>query len=401
MGVEILAVQGIGEVVAGDDLVELIASYAPPLRDGDVLVVTSKIVSKAEGRVVDLDREAAIDAETVRVVARRGNTRIVTTRHGFVMAAAGVDASNVEKGRAVLLPLDSDASARRLRDGIRDRLGVDIGVIISDTFGRPWRVGVTDVAVGVAGLAALDDLRGTVDSYGNDLQVTVTCIADEIAAAADLVKGKLSAVPIAIVRGLSVVRSEISSGIGDVVRSADDDMFSLGTRDVLPARVDALSFGTGMVSIAAVARAISAASYAASPVDSFAPASSPGTSTTISHAATSPASFPDMSLPEVPIGIEFLVVEPLDVKGSIDELLGSLAASAALFVIPWLPQSPRPSSMRQLLAAGAAIENVLVGLAIEQLASRWILPENPLVPAVFGLDDDARPLGVITIGQPA
>ena len=205
MTLEILAVQGIPEVLPGDDLAALIAAHAPDLRDGDVIVVTSKIVSKAEGQQLDVEREAAIDAETVRVVARRADTRIVQTRHGFVMAAAGVDASNVTKGSVVVLPVDSDASARRIREGVRERLGVNVGVVVSDTFGRPWRVGVTDVAIGVAGITPLDDLRGTVDPYGNELQVTLTCTVDEIAAAADLVKGKLNGVPAAIVRGLAVV----------------------------------------------------------------------------------------------------------------------------------------------------------------------------------------------------
>jgi coenzyme F420-0:L-glutamate ligase/coenzyme F420-1:gamma-L-glutamate ligase len=321
VSLEILAVSGIGEVVAGDDLAALIALHAPPLVDGDVLVVTSKIVSKAEGRVVATDREAAITSETVRVVATRGATRIVETAHGFVMAAAGVDASNVRQGLVVLLPVDSDASAARLRDGLFSLLGVSVGVVVSDTFGRPWRVGVTDIAVGVAGFSALHDLRGQVDSYGNDLQMTVTCVADEIAAAGDLVKGKLSGVPVAIVRGLSVVQDGISGGIRDVVRGADDDMFSLGTRDVLPARVDASSFGVGAVSSAAVARAIAGASVAAAP--------------------------------GLSLDIEFLVVETL--PPSVGSLFGAVAASASVLIVPWLRHpSARTPSPRELLAVGAA-----------------------------------------------
>jgi coenzyme F420-0:L-glutamate ligase/coenzyme F420-1:gamma-L-glutamate ligase len=368
VSLEILAIQGIGEVDSGDDLVELIAAHAPPLVDGDVLVVTSKIVSKSEGRVIDTDREAAIGSETVRVVARRGDTQIVQTAHGFVMAAAGVDVSNVQKGRVVLLPVDSDASAERLRSGISTRLGVSVGVVVSDTFGRPWRVGVTDVAVGVAGFDALDDLRGQVDGYGNDLQMTVTCRADEIAAAADLVKGKLSGVPVAIVRGLSVVRPGTSEGIRAVVRSADDDMFSLGTRDVLPARVDAIGFGSGPVARTAVARAIASAEFAAAP--------------------------------GISLGLEFLVVDSAPVETA--EFFGPLAASAPVLVVPWLRRpadSARAPSPRELLAAGAAIENVLVGLAIEQLASCWVLPEFHVPVVTFGLDEDAWPIGVIAVGS--
>lgn len=172
---EVWSLPGIPEVRPGDDLVELIlAAAAAPggrgLVDGDVLVVTSKIVSKAEGRIVQADdREAAIDAETVRVVARRGAARIVESRHGFVMAAAGVDASNTPKGTVLLLPEDPDAAARQVRDGVRKALGLTVGVVVTDTFGRPWREGQTDVAIGAAGVRVLDDLRGSFDMYGNPL----------------------------------------------------------------------------------------------------------------------------------------------------------------------------------------------------------------------------------------
>jgi coenzyme F420-0:L-glutamate ligase/coenzyme F420-1:gamma-L-glutamate ligase len=370
VNLEILAVQGIGEVTDGADLVSLIAAHAPPLLDGDVLVVTSKIVSKSEGRVVDLDRSAAIAGETVRVVATRGDTQIVQTRHGFVMAAAGVDASNVEKGRVVLLPLDADASAERLRQGFLDRFGLAIGVVISDTFGRPWRVGVTDVAVGVAGFAALEDFRGSTDSYGNDLQMTVTCVADEIASAGELVKGKLSGIPVAVVRGLSVVRPGASTGIREIVRGADDDMFSLGSRDVLPARVDATSFGSAPVPPAALRRALTAAGLA--------------------------------SVPGPPITLEFLV--PHGVPAFIGELYGPLAASAPIIVVPWLRHpslwsgGPIPP---EFMAAGAAIENVLVALAVEQLASRWMLAAHHVDAVTYGLGADAWPIGIIAVGSPA
>ena len=187
----------------GDDLAKLIAVAEPGLVDGDVLLVTSKIVSKAEGRIVEAgDREAAIDAETVRVVARRGPLRIVENRQGLVMAAAGVDASNTPAGTVLLLPEDPDASARAIRDGLRDALGVDVGVVITDTFGRPWRTGLTDVAIGAAGVRVLDDLRGGTDAHGNPLSATVVATADELAAAGDLVKGKAAGLPVAVVRGL-------------------------------------------------------------------------------------------------------------------------------------------------------------------------------------------------------
>ena len=211
---QILPVTGIGRIEPGDDLVAIIGEAAPWLQDGDVVVVTSKIVSKAEGRLVEVPaegpereaaREAALQAETARVVARRGATRIVATHHGFVMAAAGIDASNVDRHRLVLLPKDPDASARAIRAGLAERYGRTVAVIISDTMGRPWRLGLTDVALGVAGLAPLRDHRGQVDPYGNELQLTITAVADELAAAADLVKGKLDGVPVAVVRGYSGV----------------------------------------------------------------------------------------------------------------------------------------------------------------------------------------------------
>jgi coenzyme F420-0:L-glutamate ligase/coenzyme F420-1:gamma-L-glutamate ligase len=185
---EIVPVAGIGEVRAGDDLAALAARHAPDLRDGDVLVVSSKIVSKAEGRLMEApDREAAIDVEAVRVVARRRGTRIVETRHGLVLAAAGVDASNTDPGTVLLLPVDPDASARALRTALRAGRGVDVAVVITDSLGRPWRQGVVDVAIGVAGLPPAEDLRGGMDRYGNLLEVTVVATAGEIAAAAELV----------------------------------------------------------------------------------------------------------------------------------------------------------------------------------------------------------------------
>ncbi|MBL1082230.1 coenzyme F420-0:L-glutamate ligase [Streptomyces actinomycinicus] len=200
------ALPGIPEVQPGDDLAKLIAAAEPGLADGDVLLVTSKIVSKAEGRIVRAaDREAAIDAETVRVVARRGTLRIVENRQGLVMAAAGVDASNTPAGTVLLLPEDPDASARAIRAGLRAALGVNVGVVVTDTFGRPWRAGLTDVAIGAAGVRVLDDLRGGTDAYGNPLSATVVATADELAAAGDLVKGKAAGRPVAVLRGLAHV----------------------------------------------------------------------------------------------------------------------------------------------------------------------------------------------------
>lgn len=230
-GIELIPIEGIPEVHAGDVLAELIAAAAPDLRAGDVLVVTQKIVSKAEGRMVAVDpddplsHKSVVEAESVRIVRRRGDLIISETAHGFVCANAGIDLSNVERGWAALLPLDSDRSARRIRDGLRAHAGVEVGVIISDTFGRPWRDGLTDVAIGCAGVAAVVDLRGTEDSLGRELQVTKVCVADEIASAAELVMGKSSGVPVAIVRGVDPTWLRESSVAAEVIRSPADDLF--------------------------------------------------------------------------------------------------------------------------------------------------------------------------------
>lgn len=231
MTIELIPVEGIGEVRPGDVLADLIAAAGEQLRDGDVLVVTQKVVSKAEGRLVEVDPDDPLShkdlvvQEAVRVVRRRGDLLITETQHGFVCANSGIDLSNVELGYAALLPVDSDRSARRIRDGLRGRLGVEVGVIVSDTFGRPWRKGLTDVAIGVAGVAAVVDLRGTVDAQGRELQVTEVCVADEIAGAAELVMGKASGVPVAIVRGVDPSWLREASVAAEVVRPPAEDLF--------------------------------------------------------------------------------------------------------------------------------------------------------------------------------
>jgi len=230
------ALPGIPEITAGADLVGLIADAAgDTLRDGDILVVTSKIVSKAEGRFVTADdREDAITAETVRLVASRTSdtghtTRIVENRLGIVAAAAGVDASNTPEGTVLLLPEDPDASARRLAAGLRGRLGIEVGVIISDTLGRAWREGQTDSAIGAAGIHVFEDLRGTTDAEGRPLVVTLPCVADELAAATDLVKGKAARLPVAIVRGRADLVGALDlPGARSIVRPPERDMFHRG-----------------------------------------------------------------------------------------------------------------------------------------------------------------------------
>lgn len=236
IGLQILPIGSIGEVAPGDDLVAMLAEaqasdVEPDLRNGDVVVVTQKVVSKAEAQLVPIDpndphsKTKIVEAESVRVLRRRDDLVIAETRHGFVCANAGVDLSNVEAGWAALLPEDPDRTARRLRDGLRARLGVDVALIISDTFGRPWRRGLTDVAIGCAGIRAVIDLRGSSDGLGRELQATEVCVVDEIAAATDLVMGKAKGVCAAVVRGVDpswLGRGDVRS---EVVRPPSEDLF--------------------------------------------------------------------------------------------------------------------------------------------------------------------------------
>ncbi len=230
----IWAVQGIPEIGPGDDLSRMIGdAVAGSLKNGDILAVTSKIVSKAEARFVKAaDREDAITAETVRVVATRGSTRIVENKLGLVLAAAGVDASNTPDGYVLLLPEDPDVSARALASALRQRFQIALGVIVTDTLGRPWREGQADAAIGSAGIWVLDDLRGTVDAGGRPLEATIGAIADQIASAADLVKGKSAGLPVAVIRGLGHVVGDLDlPGARTLVRSSEQDMFRLGTKE--------------------------------------------------------------------------------------------------------------------------------------------------------------------------
>lgn len=229
---EIIPVEGVPEVRPGDVLADLLVAASVVLEDGDVVVVTQKVVSKAEGRLVAVDhddrraRAAVVEGEAVRVLRRRGDLMITETRAGFVCANSGVDLSNVPDGYATLLPVDADRSARRIRDGLRARAGVEVAVVVSDTFGRPWRRGLTDVAIGCAGIAAVVDLRGTADAQGRELVVTEVAVADELAAAAELVMGKASGICAAVVRGVD--RSWMRDGgsvRSEIVRPPAEDLF--------------------------------------------------------------------------------------------------------------------------------------------------------------------------------
>ena len=269
-GISIHPVPGLPEFGPGDDLAAALAGASPWLADGDVVVVTSKVVSKVEGRLVRVepgqDREAArqraIEHETVRVVARRGPLAIVETRQGWVVAAAGIDASNVAQDALVLLPEDGDASATRLRTRLAELTGADVAVVVSDTFGRTWREGLTDVAVGSAGIQALVDHRGAVDAFGNRLETTRTAVVDELASAADLVKGKLGGVPVAVVRGLTVEVPDPDTGTRPLVRLPADDLFPYGARDLVGSREPGAELVPRAGELAAVAEAFRIASAA-------------------------------------------------------------------------------------------------------------------------------------------
>lgn len=235
------AVEGIPEIVAGDDLPAIITKAVDALEDGDIVVVTSKIVSKAEGRQLEADdREDAITAETVRVVATKehagGVTRIVENRLGLVLAAAGVDSSNTPHGTILLLPVDPDASARAICAALRLEKGMRVGVIISDTLGRAWRLGQTDIAIGAAGVRVLDDLRGSTDAGGRRLDATIIAVADELAGAADLVKGKSAGMPVAVIRGRGNLVGDLDEpGARSIIRPSEEDLFRLGADEAYAA----------------------------------------------------------------------------------------------------------------------------------------------------------------------
>jgi coenzyme F420-0:L-glutamate ligase/coenzyme F420-1:gamma-L-glutamate ligase len=405
--VTIFPVEGLPEITAGAELAGLIADAGPSLADGDILVITSKIVSKAEGRVVQVDREQAIDAESVRVVARRGPTRIVETRHGLVLAAAGVDASNTPPGTVVLLPEDPDGSARRLRKALMDRLGVRIGVLITDTLGRPWRAGQTDAAIGAAGVAPLRDYRGTPDTFGVALEVSVAAVADELAGAADLVKGKAAGIPVAVVRGLADLVTEADGpGAQALIRPAAEDMFRYGSADVLAARRTVRDFTGDPVDPAAVTRAVAAAITAPAPHHS-----TPWRFAVLESAAARTALLDDM-----------LAAWIADLRGdgfTEDQIArrvrrGEPLRRAPLLIVPCLhaeaahryPDDRRNAAEREmfLVAMGAAVQNLLVALAVEGLGSCWVSSTmfcRPVVTKALGLPPGWEPMGAVGVGHPA
>lgn len=418
--IEILPVPGLPEFRPGDDLVAALSAAAPWLRDGDVVVVTSKVLSKCEGRIVeapsdpearDVLRRKLIDGEAVRVLARKGRTLITENALGLIQAAAGVDGSNIGTSELALLPVDPDGSAARLRSGLRERLGVSVGIVITDTMGRAWRNGQTDAAIGAAGIPVLHGYAGAVDRHGNELLVTEVAVADEIAAAADLVKGKLTGIPVAVVRGLTLT-DDGSTG-RDLLRGGEDDLFWLGTAESIDLgrrqaqllRRSVRRFGPEPVEPGVVEDAIAEALTAPAP----------------HH--TRPVRFVWLQSAQRRIALLDQMKEQwradLRSDGTPDDSIerrvarGQILYEAPEVVIPFMvpdgahsyPDPVRTAAEHTMftVAAGAAIQGLLVALAVRGVGSCWIgstIFAPDLVRAELDLPPDWEPLGAIAIGHP-
>ncbi|MEE6166805.1 MULTISPECIES: coenzyme F420-0:L-glutamate ligase [unclassified Mycolicibacterium] len=418
--VEILPVPGLPEFRPGDDLAGAIATAAPWLRDGDVLVVTSKVVSKCEGRIVDAPadpderdtlRRKLIDSEAVRVLARKGRTLITENAIGLIQAAAGVDGSNVGSTELALLPVDPDGSAAALRDALRDRLGVTVAVVITDTMGRAWRNGQTDFAIGASGLTVLHGYAGAMDRHGNELVVTEVAVADEIAAAADLVKGKLTAIPVAVVRGLDL--ADDGSTARTLLRSGEDDLFWLGTAE---------SIDLGRKQAQLLRRSVRRFSAEPVPAELIEAA--------VGEALTAPAPHHTRPVRFVWVRDQGTRVRLLDrmkeqwradLTGdgrsaeSVERRVarGDILYAAPELVIPFMvpdgahsyPDAARTAAEHTMftVAVGAAVQALLVGLAVREVGSCWIgstIFAADLVRAELDLPADWEPLGAIAIGYP-
>ncbi len=407
MSLRIEAVEGIPEIRPGDDLAELLvqALSHKGIADGDVVAVTQKIVSKAEGRLVPgEDRIDAVARETARVVARRGELVIAETAHGFVCANAGVDASNVEPGTLALLPEDPDGSAERLRAAIGGRLGVRVGVVITDTFGRAWRNGLVNVAIGCAGLPAVIDLRGGRDHHGRLLETTEVALADEVAAASGLVMAKASRVPVALVRGVD--RGEAPDGpAADLVRAPEEDLFRTSPLQALHARRTIRSFAPGEVPREAIEEAIAAACTAPAPHHTR-----PWRFTVLSTASGRAALLAAMALAWradlLGDGVPEDVIARRIAKS--DAVLGA----APTLIVPWLsvegshayPDEERTQAEREMfmLAGGAAVQTLLLGLSAQGLAACWISSTlfcQREVRTALGVDPSWSALGAVACGR--
>lgn len=416
--VEILPVTGLGEFRPGDDLAGALAQAAPWLADGDIVVVTSKVVSKCEGRIVpaphdpearDALRRQLVEAEAVRVLARKGRTWITENRLGLVQAAAGVDGSNVGACELALLPVDPDGSAATLRARLAEQLGVDVAVLITDTMGRAWRHGQIDVAIGASGLTVLNGYAGAVDRHGNELVVTEVAVADELAAAADLVKGKLTDVPVAVVRG--VVSPDDGSTAATLVRSGPEDLFWLGTAEAIEAgrrqaqllRRSVRAFSAEPVPAETITDAIAEALTAPAPHHTrptrFVWLQSPGVRTRLLDAMADKWRADLTGDGKSPEAVEARVAR------------GRILYEAPEVVIPVMvpdgahhyPDATRTAAEHTMftVAVGAAVQALLVALAVRGVGSCWIgstIFTPDLVRAELDLPTDWEPLGAIAIG---
>ena len=397
MKIEVIPVTGLPEISRGDDLAALLVSHAE-IHDGDVVVVAQKIVSKSEGRVIEIDpadqkaeRARVAATETARIVARRGDVLIAQTHHGFVCANAGVDASNVLPGTLALLPLDPDGSAERLRTALLNA-GIRAGVVISDTFGRAWRIGQTNVALGAAGIRAVRDHRGEKDSFGLELEATIIAVADEIAGAAELVMGKSDGIPVAIVRGIEGAAGEGSAR--DLIRPPEEDLFAVAGVDVVEMRRSVRTFAERPVPDEVVARAIEAAATAPAPHGSrgarpwrFVWLKSPGARPPF-LAALRDAWRADLSAD----GTDEATIARRLARS--DEVLSKAPVLLACFVsladADDYPDEPRARAERDMFVAagGAAVQNLMVALAAQAVGSCWISS------SMFAPEVAARALGL-------